>query len=98
MVVDLAGRVSQHCWLFAILLCPLASFLPPSMHLCHVAFFVHSLPCNVSGVLSGVETIVPVVRPLRNVNTFRSPAVNGEEGEQEEEGSLYSSGECICCD
>ena len=52
----------------------------------------------VSGVLSGVETIIPVVRPLRNVNNFRSPGVNAEEGEEEEEeGSLISADECICC-
>ena len=51
----------------------------------------YRMQAAIAGVLSGVETIVPVVRPLRNVNTFRSPAVNGEEGEQEEEDNSDDS-------
>ncbi|KAL5506238.1 hypothetical protein EMCRGX_G007839 [Ephydatia muelleri] len=45
----------------------------------------YRMQATVAGVLSGVETIIPVVRPLRNVNNFRSPGVNAEEGEEEEE-------------
>ena len=74
------------------------------MHHYSVAMYLngHSTLCSLiaflvgSGVLSGVETIIPVVRPLRNVNNFRSPGVNAEEGEEEEEGSLNSVDECIC--
>ena len=55
-----------------------------------------SLPILCPGVLSGSEVITPVVRPLRNVNHFRTPAINAGE---EDEGDLLIHvcvGVCVC--